>query len=48
MNGHLADIAKALTTLASTLDHYRPQIDKAAKLADNPVVRRVGKLTGRV
>lgn len=42
-NEHLASIAVSLGKLATTLDHYRPVIDRAAKLAGSPV----GKLMTR-
>lgn len=37
MNGHLASIAGSVGKVVTMLDHYRPAMDRAAKVASGPV-----------
>jgi hypothetical protein len=48
-NDHLASIAGSLGKVASMLDRYRPQIDRAARLAGGPVgkIMTMGGKPGR-
>jgi hypothetical protein len=46
MNRHLGSIAGSLGKVVTTLDHYRPQLDRAAKLAGGPVGKLVSRAAG--
>jgi hypothetical protein len=46
-NEHLGSIAGSLGKLATTLDHYRPALDKAARLAGSPAGAVVSALARR-
>jgi hypothetical protein len=45
-NGHLSSIAGSLGKLVTIVDHYRPQIDRAAKMAGTPVGKLMTRAAG--